>query len=459
MKLRLSVILSTFALVILVVVQYYNISVTFETKREQFDTSYGAMVKQALFQYEPTKYKYQSDSVFLLFDQYAEELVYSFQNSLSGENIDTLKSQVLAIYSRILQKHRKPDDYLREYLEKAGAEPDFRSGYYISELSLLDFDRVITLYRDTTGELPPEFKNALYASSYAIEGNYFRIRYDYLIDFTHKTQIIYRDMVITLVLAVLTILIVVLIFTMTMRNMIIQKRLSDLKTDFINNMTHELKTPLSTISVASSALGNPIIFNETEKVTELSALIKKQNRHLSELIDRILDINIWERDQVRLRPEHIAVEVWIRELVKVFRINQGEACASIELKTKLQHETHLLDEVHMSTVINNLLSNAVKYGKEPCRIGIEVKETSEELWMEVRDNGPGIRKEELRHLFEKFYRGAESKQRVIRGLGLGLYYVKQIVEAHHGTVSVRSTPGKGSTFTIKIPIENGLTAG
>jgi len=232
-----------------------------------------------------------------------------------------------------------------------------------------------------------------------------------------------------------------------------------MKTDFINNMTHELKTPLSTISVASSALGNPAIFNETEKVTELSALIKKQNRHLSELIDRILDINIWERDQVRLRPEHISVDPWIGELIKVFRLNQGENCSSIELETKLQNETHLLDEVHMSTVINNLLSNAVKYGNEPCQIRVEVKETPDELWMEVSDNGPGIRKEELRHLFEKFYRGAESKQRVIRGLGLGLYYVKQIVEAHHGTVSVRSTLGKGSTFTIKIPVAYGLTAG
>jgi signal transduction histidine kinase len=211
--------------------------------------------------------------------------------------------------------------------------------------------------------------------------------------------------------------------------------------------------------VASSALGNPKIFNETDKVTELSALIKKQNRHLSELIDRILDINIWERDQVRLKPEHIPVDQWIRELVKVFRINQGDQCETIDLDINLKNPSHLMDEVHMSTVMNNLLSNAVKYGSVPCQIRIEVKDSSEELRLEVSDNGPGIRKEELKHLFEKFYRGAESKQRVIRGLGLGLYYVKQIVEAHQGTVSVSSTPGKGSAFIIKIPVNHGLTAG
>jgi signal transduction histidine kinase len=113
----------------------------------------------------------------------------------------------------------------------------------------------------------------------------------------------------------------------------------------------------------------------------------------------------------------------------------------------------------MSTVVNNILSNAVKYGSNPCKIWIKVSDNQEELQFEIRDNGPGIRKEEQRHLFEKFYRGEESKQRVIRGLGLGLYYVKQIVEAHQGTVSLSSTLGKGTTFTIKLPIENGLTAG
>ena len=458
MKLRLSVILSTFALVILVVVQYYNISVTFETKREQFDTSYGAMVKQALFQYEPTKYKYQSDSVFLLFDQYAEELVYSFQNSLSGENIDTLKSQVLAIYSRILQKHRKPDDYLREYLEKAGAEPDFRSGYYISELSLLDFDRVITLYRDTTGELPPEFKNALYASSYAIEGNYFRIRYDYLIDFTHKTQIIYRDMVITLVLAVLTILIVVLIFTMTMRNMIIQKRLSDLKTDFINNMTHELKTPLSTIAVASSTLSDESMQKDQSKVQQISKMINRQNKHLSQLIDRILEISIWEKDQVRLKKNSLHIYDFMEEKIKLFRMENNGNQIVLNAEYDLDKDFISLDEIHMTTVLNNLLSNAVRYCEKSPRIDINVS-LNTRLIIRIRDNGIGMKKEEQKHVFEKFYRVGKGDFKTVKGLGLGLYYVKQIVTAHGGEIDLYSVPGKGSTFTINIPLYNEYSAG
>jgi len=188
-------------------------------------------------------------------------------------------------------------------------------------------------------------------------------------------------------------------------------------------------------------------------------LIKRQNRHLSELIDRILDINIWERDQVKLKPEHLLVEKWLRELVDAFILEKGNASPVIDLQTEIEVESHLLDQVHMSTVINNLLSNAVKYGANPCRIKVKVDDHNGFLSLSVKDNGPGIRRDELKHIFEKFYRGEESKQRVIKGLGLGLYYVKQIVAAHKGTITVRSSPGKGTTFHIKIPMENGLTAG
>jgi signal transduction histidine kinase len=113
----------------------------------------------------------------------------------------------------------------------------------------------------------------------------------------------------------------------------------------------------------------------------------------------------------------------------------------------------------MSTAVNNLLSNAVKYGHPPCKIELTVTENNRSLVIMVSDNGPGIHKEEMKHIFEKFYRGSESRQRVIKGLGLGLYYVRQIVEAHQGTITARSSPGSGTQFIIKIPTDHGYTAG
>ncbi len=256
-----------------------------------------------------------------------------------------------------------------------------------------------------------------------------------------------------------TLVLVFTVFILTLRNMLQQKRLSEMKTDFINNMTHELKTPLSTISVASSSLGNHSIIQQQDKVEELSGLIKRQNRHLSELIDRILDINIWEKDQVKLKPEHIAMEIWIGELVNAFLLKQGKEAPEIRLNVNLQQETCLMDGVHMSTVLNNLLNNAVLYGNHPYLIKIDIHDQQGLLTIAVWDNGPGIRRDELKHIFEKFFRGEESKLRVIKGLGLGLYYVKQIVEAHQGTITVRSTRGTGTHFIIQIPVENGLITG
>ena len=457
MKPRFSIIISAIALVILLIVQVYNISVTFEVKLEQFNNRYSAIVKQALFEYQSNQPDYQPDTVFLLFNHYAEDLIYNFQDALPGKDQDTLRAQFLELFTQILQKHRKPDDYLKAYLEKAGADPDFRSGYYISELSLLDFDSIIPVFRDTTGELPHEFHGALHADSYAVEGDFFRIRYDYLIDFTHKTIIIYRDMMITIVLAILTILIVLLIFTLTMRNMIIQKRMSDLKTDFINNMTHELKTPLSTIAVASSTLSDESMQKDQEKIRQISGMINKQNKHLTQLIDRILEISIWEKDQVRLKKKEVHIYEFMEEKIKLFNLEYSGKDIRIDARYTLDKDYVMLDDIHMTTVLNNLWSNAVKYCEGNPRIEMVVS-LNASLEIRIRDNGIGMKKEDQKHVFDKFYRAGKGDFKTVKGLGLGLYYVKQIVVAHGGEIDLQSIPGKGSTFTIRIPTNNGHPA-
>jgi len=450
MNSRPLIIWSSIALFVLLVVQYIFITDTYYTKQKQFDDHFGTLVEQGMAAFNDLDYKYDFDSVLFLLDNKALEFMYS--------QPDSLNRTAGQAFHEILNQYREPESFLRDYIRKAGEDPEFTYHVQLEAIYLLDLGYEQQVYPDSA-MLQGAPRHALLAWQYTYERNFFRISYGIYIDFLNRSKLILREMWLILVMDLFTLSLVFTVFILTFRNMLRQKRLSEMKSDFINNMTHELKTPLSTISVASSALGNPAIFNETEKVTELSGIIKKQNRHLSELIDRILDINIWERDQVRLHPEHVAVEQWIEDLIKVFRINQGEACASIDLHTDLNRPTHLLDEVHLSTVVNNLLSNAVKYGREPCQITVEAQDTPDALCLEVTDNGPGIGKDEQRHLFEKFYRGSESKKRVIRGLGLGLYYVKQIAEAHHGSVSVSSIPGKGSTFTIIIPIDNGLIAG
>jgi len=450
MKSHLLIWLSALSLLVLIGVQYVFITNTYSTKREQFDMKFGDLVKDGMIAFNDQDLYFGLDSVLFVLDNMAVDYLFS--------DPDTLETSPAQAFHEILGNYREPENFLSDHIRKAGEDPVFTYHLLINELFLMDMGYHQQVYPDSVG-LPQAPLEALLAGSYSYERNFFRISYDVYINFTNRSKLILNEMWLILTLAIFTLLLVFTVFYITLRNMLLQKRLSDMKTDFINNMTHELKTPLSTISVASSSLGNRTIIRQQKKVEELSGLIKRQNRHLSELIDRILDINIWEKDQVRLKPEHIHIEGWIRDLMDAFMLEQEKASPVLDLKFDLEAETHLLDQVHMSTVLNNLLSNAVKYDSNPCRITLDVNEHNGELSISVTDNGPGIKKDEQKHIFEKFYRGEESKQRVIKGLGLGLYYVKQIVEAHHGTITVRSAPGKGTTFNIKIPKENGFIVG
>lgn len=450
MKNRILIALSAVALLVLILVQYILITETYQTKKEQFDYKFGDLVKTAMLAFDSEGEAFALDSVLYRLDNLAVDYLFA--------DADTMKERAPEAFYHILMHYRDPEKYLRSFISAAGESPDFTFHIVLRELSLMDLDFQQQVYPDSV-TLPSPPEAALLAGTYTYERNFFRISYDIWINFNNRSRMILHEMWLILCLAILTLLFVFTIFYLTLRNMLLQSRLSEMKSDFINNMTHELKTPLSTISVASSALGDRAVIQQQEKVEELSALIKRQNKHLSEMIDRILDIHVWERDEVKLKPDDIQTERWIRQLVKGFLLEQRDKAPEIEMDFSLLHSTHRFDEVHMSTVLNNLLSNAVRYGHPPCRIRLEMREEAGQLQLRVADNGPGIPKEEVKHIFEKFYRGTESKQRVIRGLGLGLYYVKQIVEAHGGNITVRSIPGKGTSFTIQIPMQHGSITG
>ena len=442
--------LSFLALAILIGVQYIFITETYRTKQKQFDSRYGELIRDGMREFNSLNYNFGFDSVLFILDNMAVEYLYA--------STDTFTISPGEAFHRILSDYRESEDFIAETLKKAGEDPAFSYHLELEELFLVDISFQKRVYPDSL-LLPAAPPGSLLAGSFTHERNFFRISYNVYCNFTNRSSLILRDMWLILSLAVFTILLVFAVFFLTLRNMLRQTRLSDMKTDFINNMTHELKTPLSTISVASSSLGNKAILQNEQKVEELSQVIKRQNRHLTDLIDRILDINILEKDRVRIRPERVEIGPWITELVDTFLLDRQKEAPEIDLQLKENMTDCLLDRVHMSNAVNNLLSNAVKYGNPPYLIRLEVSCTDERLRISVSDNGPGIRKDDMKHIFDKFYRGEESRERVIKGLGLGLYYVKQIAEAHGGTVVAKSTPGKGSVFIIETPIQNGLIAG
>jgi len=392
MQSRFLIWLSALALMVLIGVQSIFILDTYWTKKKQFDDKFGSLVREAMGEFNSQDFNYGFDSVLYLLDNLAVEFLFSDTDTATG-------SPGQAFYN-ILNDYHEPEDFIADYIKKAGVEPIFTFHLQINELFLTDLGYQTRVYPDSL-LLPQAPEEALLAGTFSQTRNFFRLSYDIYINFTNRSKLVLNEMWFILAISIFTLLLVFTVFYITLRNMIKQKRLSEMKTDFINNMTHELKTPLSTISVASSSLGNRSVMQQENKVEELSGLIKRQNRHLSELIDRILDINIWEKDQVKLKPVLLQPERWISDLVDAFVLEKDKA-AEIKLNVQLQSESILMDEVHMSTVINNLLSNAVKYGTSNCCINIDVEEEGEFLEISISDNGPGIRREELKHIFEKF---------------------------------------------------------
>jgi two-component system, OmpR family, phosphate regulon sensor histidine kinase PhoR len=229
-----------------------------------------------------------------------------------------------------------------------------------------------------------------------------------------------------------------------------EKRLSDLKTDFINNMTHELKTPLSTITVAGRTLEMEKIRTDESKILETAKMINKQSIHLNQLINLILEISMWERTQFQLDKKNVIIEDLVQDIVNCFLAGSGDR-VSITQEYKLDGIKTKLDTVYFTTMINNLLSNAVKYSNEEPVVHVEAFKDDDNFYIKIIDNGIGINRSDQKHIFDKFYRVSHGDIHKIKGMGLGLYYVKLIAEAHGGNVSVSSKLGKGSTFTVVIP--------
>jgi two-component system phosphate regulon sensor histidine kinase PhoR len=250
--------------------------------------------------------------------------------------------------------------------------------------------------------------------------------------------------------------IIISAFVLTIRTMFRQKNISEIKSDFINNMTHELKTPLATISLAIDALTNDKVIHDTDKIRYYSGMIKEENRRMNKQVEKILQAARIERQEIKLNLQQLDAHELITKVTDNLALQIQEKNGSISLKLNAAKHLVQADEVHFSNLIFNLLDNAIKYSKDNLHIDVETLNVGggSMLAIKVKDNGIGMNKETQSRVFEKFYRAHTGNLHNVKGFGLGLSYVKAIVEAHGGRIKVDSTLGKGSTFTFTIPLQN-----
>jgi len=260
-------------------------------------------------------------------------------------------------------------------------------------------------------------------------------------------MIILKRMTFILVLSLFSILTLITLFVIALKALIKQKKVSDVKTDFINNITHELKTPLATLGISTKILEQKNIRENDENFNAIVNTISRQNNRLQSLIDQVMANSLAE-NEIELQKEKINTEAFLLSIIEDFKIGKPK----INLETDFQTEKTILvlDKFHLTTAFLNVLKNAVKYGSNT--ITIKTRIVQNQFFVSIQDDGIGIEKNKQSLLFEKFYRVEQGNLHNTKGLGLGLYYVDQIIKAHQGSVNVVSDLGKGTQFTILLKV-------
>jgi two-component system, OmpR family, phosphate regulon sensor histidine kinase PhoR len=249
-------------------------------------------------------------------------------------------------------------------------------------------------------------------------------------------------------------LIIFAAFYLTVNAMLRQKKLSEIKNDFINNMTHEFKTPLATISFAVDAMKNEKVLSDKEKMNYFSSIIKEENLRMNRQVETILKAALLDKQEVNLMLKPTHVHEVIKDIADNFTLQLNDKKGKVEMDLEATNDLIDADEVHFPNLINNLVDNSVKYSKEnvPPEIKISTMANGKNMIIRLEDNGIGMTKETVKRIFEKFYRAHTGNVHNVKGFGLGLSYVKTMVDAHGGSIKVDSMPGKGSVFTLELPL-------
>ena len=324
---------------------------------------------------------------------------------------------------------------LKNGLKKQGITVPYRLQVIRKEAK----DSVLYAYTDAS-EKGESWKDAVHFT-HVIEPEYY-----YELELQSPDRVVFRQMAGILISSFLLFMVILVAFVYLLYTILRLKTVEELKTDFTNNMTHELKTPISVSYAAVDALLN---FSDpvNEKQKKYLTIVKDQLIHLTGLVEQILTLAVENRSTFRLRPETISLNELVNSLIEQYKL---KASKPVEFTCSIPEDIELVaDRTHLYNMLSNLIDNAIKYAdKEPCRIEATARQDDHETTISITDNGPGISEANQRQIFDKFFRVPSGNIHNVKGYGLGLYYVKDMMGKHGGTARVESVPGKGSTFTL-----------
>ncbi len=344
----------------------------------------------------------------------------------------------MPIHKRV--SNREITNRLQKELSSRGINTNFKYGIYSNGLAT----------QVKSGYFRKEIGKSYMVPMFAdINGN---SKFQLFVTFPEKKNFIISSITKILGLSALFILIIILAFITALYQLIKQKQISEIKTDFINNMTHEFKTPIATINLALDAIKNPKIIEDKEKVLRYVNMIRDENKRMHGQVENVLRISKLEKNQLEITKQkidvHEIIELAITHVALIVK-NKG---GYIKEHSNANLTEILGSHFHLTNVIVNMLDNAIKYSENSPKIDIYTENTAKSIILKVKDQGIGMNKNVQKNIFEKFYREEGGNIHNIKGHGLGLAYVKKIVEIHQGEIYVESDKGIGSTFIIKLPL-------
>ncbi|MBD78830.1 MAG: hypothetical protein CL840_07910 [Crocinitomicaceae bacterium] len=335
------------------------------------------------------------------------------------------------------------EELLQQELLKEGITTRFYYGIYnqdkeykLGNLPSMDF------------KMKREYSILLFPKDLILQDNSLKIT------FPKQINYIYSSISFLLVASLLIIVIIFLAFFYSIKTILRQKKLSEIKNDFINNMTHELKTPISTISLACEALTDPDISATPKLLGRYITVINTENKRLFNQVENVLKSAVWGSKAFKLSKAETNMNEIIESAISKFQMQLQGKNGSITYTNEAKTHTFLADKAHITNMLHNLIDNAIKYSNKDPEIKIKAWNDEDNFVLSICDNGIGISKENQKKIFDKLYRVPTGNRHDVKGFGLGLNYVKSIVERHDGKISVASRLNKGTTFTVTFPMHN-----
>ena len=273
--------------------------------------------------------------------------------------------------------------------------------------------------------------------------------YYFVISFPQRSSYLTNDLNTNILFSIMTVL-AVLIFMYGIWVILKQQKVTDLQKDFINNMTHEFKTPISSIKIASDVIINSDSVKSDDRISQYAAIIKDQNNRLNNQVEKVLNIARLEKDQFKLNLERIELVEFIKKLMRLEKLKFDENKGFLTLASKEDSVYVKADRLHLTNVLSNILDNAIKYCQKSPDVQFELSQINDKARLIIKDNGIGIEKENIKKLFDKFYRVSTGNVHNVKGFGLGLYYVKNICDAHGWKIDVKSKVDQGTKFIIEM---------